>query len=139
MNGRSDLFLVDNFRAQEFCANLCTASGTNSVGVGTNVVISQTHWLVSQVRLARWRESLCLLYVQCCHLSGGGFVFTAGVSHHTMPSSGSCDILQSGDITPHSSPTRGAGLSGHFYVSTNFIIIFNIQKRACFSQFLWIH
>ncbi len=50
-----------------------------------DVVISQTHWLVSQVRLARWRESLCLLYVQCCHLSGGGFVFATGVSHHTPP------------------------------------------------------
>ncbi len=41
-------------------------------GLGPSVVISQTHWLVSQVRLARWRESLCLLYVQCCHLSSGG-------------------------------------------------------------------
>ncbi len=32
-------------------AILCTDSGMKSVGVGTNVVISQTHWLVSQVRL----------------------------------------------------------------------------------------
>ncbi len=36
------------------------------------VVISQTHWLVSQVRLARWRESLALLNGQCCHLSRSG-------------------------------------------------------------------
>ncbi len=36
------------------------------------VVISQTHWLVSRVRLARWRESLALLNVQWCHLESGG-------------------------------------------------------------------
>ncbi len=35
-------------------------------------MISQIHGLVSQVRLPRWRESLYLLYVQCCHLSRGG-------------------------------------------------------------------
>ncbi len=31
---------------------LCTDSGMKSVGVGTNVVISQTRWLVSRVRLS---------------------------------------------------------------------------------------
>ena len=29
--------------------------------IHTHVVISQTHWLVSRVRLSRWRESLALL------------------------------------------------------------------------------
>ncbi len=57
------------------------------------VVISQTHWLVSQVRLPRWRESLCLLYVQCCHLSGSGFVFAAGMSHHTPPPLGGAGLV----------------------------------------------
>ncbi len=52
------------------------------------VVISQTHGLVSQVRLPRWRESLCLLYVQCCHLVSGGSKFASGVSHHTPPPPG---------------------------------------------------
>ncbi len=37
-----------------------------------HVVISQTHWLVSRVRLAQWCESLYLLNEQCCHLSRGG-------------------------------------------------------------------
>ncbi len=36
------------------------------------VVISQTISWVSQVRLPRWRESLCLLNEQCCHLYCGG-------------------------------------------------------------------
>ncbi len=58
-----------------------------------NVVISQTQWLVSQVRLPRWCESLCLLYVQHCHLSGSGFVFTAGVSHHTPPPLGGAGLV----------------------------------------------
>ncbi len=35
-------------------------------------MISQTHGLVSQVRLPRWRESPCLLNEQCCHLYRGG-------------------------------------------------------------------
>ncbi len=35
-------------------------------------MISQTHWLVSRVRLPRWHESLYLLNEQCCHLSRGG-------------------------------------------------------------------
>ncbi len=43
---------------------------------------------------ARWCESLCLLYVQCCHLSGGGFVFAAGVSHHTPPPPGGAGLSQ---------------------------------------------
>ncbi len=38
----------------------------------SNVVISQTISWVSQVRLPRWRESLCLLNEQCCHLYLGG-------------------------------------------------------------------
>ena len=57
---------------KKFAQILCTASGTNAVGVGTNVVISQTHWLVSRVRLPRWHESLYLLNEQCCHLSRRG-------------------------------------------------------------------
>ena len=61
----------------------------------SSVVISQTHWLVSRVRLARWRESLCLLNVRCCHLAsgaGGGSNFMAGVSHHTPPPPGGAGL-----------------------------------------------
>ena len=65
-------FWLTILELKNFARILCTASGTNAVGVGTNVVISQTHWLVSQVRLAQWRESLALLNEQCCHLSRGG-------------------------------------------------------------------
>ncbi len=59
------------------------------------VVISQTHWLVSRVRLPRWRKSLALLNVQCCHLEsgGGGSKFTAGVSHHTPPPLGGAALI----------------------------------------------
>ncbi len=58
------------------------------------VVISQTHWLVSRVRLARWRESLALLSTQWCHLTRGGSNFTAGVSHHTPPPPGGAGLSQ---------------------------------------------
>ncbi len=47
------------------------------------VVISQTHWLVSRVRLARWH-----------HLTSGGSIFTAGVSHHTPPPPGGAGLSQ---------------------------------------------
>ncbi len=63
-------------------AILGTDSGTKSVGVGTNEVISQTHWLVSWVRLPQWRECLAFLSTQWRHLTSGGSNFTAGVSHH---------------------------------------------------------
>ena len=61
---------------------LCTASGTESIGVGTNVVISQTHWLVSQERLSpRAGTSIFIVYT-VVPSGGSGSKFTAGVSHH---------------------------------------------------------
>ncbi len=54
--------------------------------VSRHVVISQTHWLVSRVRLPQWRESLALLNVQCCHLVSGasGSNISRLVCHTTL-------------------------------------------------------
>ena len=74
-----------------------------------SVVISQTHWLVSQERLARGWESPPLLSTQWCHLASGGSKFTAGVSHHTPP------------------PPGGGGLSHFFYILNIFIFNYYIH------------
>ncbi len=60
----------------------------------THVVISQTHSLVSRVRLPRWCESLALLSTQWRHLTSGGSIFTAGVSHHTPPPPGGTGLYR---------------------------------------------
>ncbi len=67
--------------------------GTSLGGSQSCVVISQTHWLVSRVRLPRWHESLALLNAQCCHLASGSSKFTAGVSHHTPPPPGGAGLV----------------------------------------------
>ena len=61
---------------------LCTDLGTKSVGVGTNVVISQTRWLVSQERLLPG-AGISVFIDSVLPSLGVVLTIEAGVSHHT--------------------------------------------------------
>ena len=74
-----------------FLAKAAFAGGETSQGL-THVVISQTHWLVSQERLSL-RAGTSVLSTQWCHLASGGSKFTAGVSHHTPPPPGGAGLI----------------------------------------------
>ncbi len=70
------------------CQVLRKCSGDDKATPLQLVVISQTHWLVSQERLSpRAGTSVFIMYT-VVPSGGSGSKFTAGVSHHTPPLGG---------------------------------------------------
>ncbi len=58
------------------------------------VVISQTHWLVSQERLSPRAGTSIFIEYTVVPSGGGGSKFTAGVSHHTPPPPGGAGLYR---------------------------------------------